>query len=190
MSPDGTGSNPAILGSETPVYNNTPSLVQGKFGEALNFTGNVFATVLPSPSILTPNEVTIDAWVNVQAIKGGVAYNNIFIEAVRTTATLPTRLLGLAVNGLAPQNASMPAVGALRGYVVTPSGLNEIDTCSGASERYMGSRGFHPQHNHGNAHLHQRERTSRNRCLWNSQPSRLNTEPNRHLHRARLKNRN
>ena len=128
VSPDETGCNPAILGSETPVYNNTPALVHGKFGGALNFTGNVFATVQPSQSILTPNEVTIDGWVNVQAIKGGVAYNNIFIEAVRTTATLPTRLLGLAVNGQTPINASSPAVGALRGYVVTPSGLNEIDT--------------------------------------------------------------
>jgi parallel beta-helix repeat protein len=128
VSPDATGDNPAILGSERPVYNNTPALVQGKFGEALNFTGNVFATVQPSPSILTPNEVTVDAWVNVQAIKSGVAYNNIFIEAVRTTATLPTRTLGLAVNGQAPTNSSSPAVGALRGYVVTPSGLNEIDT--------------------------------------------------------------
>ncbi|MGA2681047.1 MAG: NosD domain-containing protein [Candidatus Bathyarchaeia archaeon] len=128
VSPDATGNNPAILGSETPVYNNTPALVQGKFGGALNFTGNVFATVQPSPSLLTPYEVTIDAWVNVQAIKAGVAYNNIFIEAVRTTAALPTRLLGLAVNGQAPTNSSSPAIGALRGYVVTPSGLNEIDT--------------------------------------------------------------
>jgi parallel beta-helix repeat protein len=128
VSPDATGDNPAILGSETPVYNNTPGLVQGKFGEALNFTGNVFATVQPSPSLLTPNEVTIDAWVNIQAIKGGVAYNNIFIEAVRTTAKLPSRTLGLAINGVAPANASCPAVGVLRGYVVTPSGLNEIDT--------------------------------------------------------------
>jgi parallel beta-helix repeat protein len=128
VSPDGTGCNPAILGSETPVYNNTPALVQGKFGEALNFTGNVFATVQPSLSLLTPNDITIDAWVNVQAIKGGVPYNNIFIEAVRTTAALPTRLLGLAINGQTPENASSPAIGALRGYVVTPSGLNEIDT--------------------------------------------------------------
>jgi hypothetical protein len=128
VSPDAIGDNPAILGSETPVYNNTPGLVQGKFGEALNFTGNVFATVPPSPSILTPNEVTIDAWVNIQAIKPGVAYNNIFIEAVSTTAKLPTRTLGLAINGLAPTNASSPAIGVLRGYVVTASGLNEIDT--------------------------------------------------------------
>ncbi len=128
VSPDSTGNNPAILGSETPVYNNTPSLVQGKLGMALNFTGNVFATVLPSQSLLTPNEVTIDAWVNVQSIKAGVAYNNIYIEAVRTTAALPTRILGLAVNGQTPENSSSPQVGALRGYVVTPSGLNEIDT--------------------------------------------------------------
>ncbi|MGO8806557.1 MAG: NosD domain-containing protein [Candidatus Bathyarchaeia archaeon] len=128
VSPDSTGNNPAILGSETPVYNNTPGLVQGKFGEALNFTGNVFATVQTSPSLLTPNEITIDAWVNIQSIKSGVAYNNIYIEAVRTTAALPTRTLGLAINGQTPTNASSPVIGSLRGYVVTPSGLNEIDT--------------------------------------------------------------
>jgi len=128
VSPDSTGNNPAILGSETPVYNNTPALVPGKFGMALNFTGNVFATVQTSPTLLTPKEVTVDAWVNIQAIKAGVPYNNIFIEAQRTTAKLPSRTLGLAVNGQTPENASSPPVGALRGYVVTPNGLNEVDT--------------------------------------------------------------
>jgi parallel beta-helix repeat protein len=127
VTPDATGNNPAVLGSEIPSYNYTPALVPGKFGEALNFTGNAYATVHPSPSLETPEEVTVDAWVNVQAIKG-VPYNNIFIEAVRTTATLPTRTLGLAINGQTPENASSPPLGALRGYVVTPSGLNEIDT--------------------------------------------------------------
>jgi parallel beta-helix repeat protein len=127
VTPDATGNNPAVLGSETASYNYTPALVPGKFGEALNFTGNVYAAVHPSPSIETPEDVTIDAWVNVQAIKG-VPYNNIFIEAVRNTTTLPTRTLGIAVNGQTPENASSPPLGALRGYVVTPSGLNEIDT--------------------------------------------------------------
>lgn len=108
MTPDLTGNNPAVLGSTTAVYNYTPPLVQGKFGLALNFTGNAYAMVHPSPSILTPDEVTIDAWVNIQALKSGVVYNNIFIEAVRTTANLPTRTLGLAVNGEAPENASSP----------------------------------------------------------------------------------
>ena len=127
VTPDATGNNPAVLGSEIPSYNYTPALVPGKFGEALNFTGNAYATVHPSPSLETPGDVTIDAWVNVQAIKG-VPYNNIFIEAVRTTATEPTRTLGLAINGQTPENASSPPLGALRGYVVTPNGLNEIDT--------------------------------------------------------------
>lgn len=129
VTPDLTGNNPAILGSVTAVYNYTPPLVPGKFGLALNFTGNAYGMVHPSASILTPNDVTIDAWVNVQAIKD-VVYNNIFIEAVRTTATLPTRTLGLAVNGQAPENASSPPLGALRAYVLTPSGFNEIDTTS------------------------------------------------------------
>jgi parallel beta-helix repeat protein len=127
VSPDATGNNPAVLGSETASYNYTPALVPGKFGEALDFTGNVYAAVHPSPSLETSGDVTISAWVNVQAIKD-VGYDNIFIEAVRNTTTLPTRTLGLAVNGQAPENASSPPLGALRGYVVTPSGLNEIDT--------------------------------------------------------------
>ncbi|HMK94350.1 MAG TPA: right-handed parallel beta-helix repeat-containing protein [Candidatus Limnocylindrales bacterium] len=127
VTPDATGNNPAVLGSEIPSYNYTPALVPGKFGEALNFTGNAYATVHPSPSLETPEDVTISAWVNVQAIKD-VHYNNIFIEAVRNTTTLPTRTLGLAINGQAPENASSPPLGALRGYVATPSGLNEIDT--------------------------------------------------------------
>jgi parallel beta-helix repeat protein len=128
MTPDLTGNNPAVLGSTTAVYNYTPPLVPGKFGLALNFTGNAYAMVHPSSSILTPNDVTIDAWVNIQALKSGVVYNNIFIEAVRTTASLPTRTLGLAVNGQTPENASSPPLAALRGYVLTASGLNEIDT--------------------------------------------------------------
>jgi hypothetical protein len=129
VTPDATGNNPAVLGSVTAVYNYTPALVPGEFGKALKFTGNVYAAVHPSPSIETPEDVTIDAWVNVQAIKG-VPYNNIFIEAVRNTTTLPTRTLGLAINGQTPENSSSPPLGALRGYVVTPSGLNEVDTTS------------------------------------------------------------
>ena len=128
VTPDEMGNNPAVLGSETAVYNYTPAQVPGKFGQALDFNGNVYAAVHPSLSLETPNEVTIDAWINLQEIKSGVAYNNIFIEALRTTAALPTRTLGLAINGETPENTSAPAIGALRGYVVTLNGLNEIVT--------------------------------------------------------------
>jgi parallel beta-helix repeat protein len=128
VAPDITGNNPAVLGSVTGVYNYTPARVEGKFGNALSFNGNTYAAVQPSPSLETPNEVTVDVWVNVPEIKSNVPYNNILIEAVRTTAALPTRTLGLAVNGETPSNDSSPPIGVLRAYVMTPSGFNEIDT--------------------------------------------------------------
>ncbi len=128
VAPDSTGNNPAVLGSTTGVYNYTPARVQGKFGDALSFNGNTYAAVQPSPSLETPNGVTVDVWVNVPEIKAGVAYNNILIEAVRSTAPLPPRTFGVAINGEAPSNASSPPIGVLRAYVMTPSGFNEIDT--------------------------------------------------------------
>ncbi len=125
---DQTVNNPAILGSMTRIYNYTPAVVPGKFGNAFLFDGNTFAAVNTSPTLETPNDVTIDAWVNVPAIKN-VSYNNILIEAVRTPTTVyPIRTLGVAVNGETPSNASSPPLGALRAYVMTSSGLNEIDT--------------------------------------------------------------
>jgi parallel beta-helix repeat protein len=127
VTPDATGNNPAVLGSVTGVYNYTPGQVPGKFGNALSFNGNTYASVPPSPSLDNQNDVTVDAWVKVTEIKG-VPYNNILIEALRTTGSLPTRTLGLAINGEEPVNDSSPPQGALRAYVLTPSGFNEIDT--------------------------------------------------------------
>jgi hypothetical protein len=124
---DSTGNNPAVLGSVTGVYNYTPARVEGKFDAALSFNGNTYASVQPSPSLETPNDVTVDAWVNVPSIKG-VPYDNILIEAIRTPAALPTRTLGLAVNGETPSNDSSPPMGALRAYVRTTDGFSEIDT--------------------------------------------------------------
>jgi hypothetical protein len=128
VTPDATGNNPAVLASVGENYSYTPLIVPGKVGEALSFTGNAFAYVPVSASILTPEEITISAWVNIQSIKG-VPYNNIFIEAVRTTAKLPLRTMGVAINGEASENASSPPLGAIRAYVVTQNGvLNEIIT--------------------------------------------------------------
>ena len=128
VTPDSTGNNPAILGGASGGNSFTPIQVQGKFGEALSFNGQYYAFVPPSASLQTPQEVTIDAWVNVQQIKD-VAYNNIIVECIRTTLPLPTRTLGLAINGETPQNTSSPPIAALRGYVMTQNGvLNEIDT--------------------------------------------------------------
>ena len=129
VAPDSTGNNPAVLASTVGNLSYVPQQVQSKFGQALSFTGVSYAFVPPSPSLLTPEEVTIDAWVNVQQIKQNVSYNNILIECIRTTASLPARTLGIAVNGETPQNSSSPPIAALRGYVMTQKGvLNEIDT--------------------------------------------------------------
>jgi parallel beta-helix repeat protein len=126
--PDSTGNNPAVLASTVGNKSFTPAQVPGKFGQALSFDGAAYAFVPPSASLQTPQEVTIDAWVNVQQIKD-VAYNNILVECVRTTLPLPTRTVGVAINGETPQNASSPVLGAIRGYVTTQNGvLNEIDT--------------------------------------------------------------
>jgi parallel beta-helix repeat protein len=125
--PDSTGNNPAILASTVGNKTFTPVQVQGKFGSALDFDGAAYAFVPPSASLQTPQEVTIDAWVNVQQLKD-VAYNNILVECVRTTLPLPTRTVGVAINGETPQNASSPVLASIRGYVTTQNGLNEIDT--------------------------------------------------------------
>ena len=126
--PDSTSNNPAVLASTAGTKSYVPEQVQGKFGQALSFDGLSYAFVSPSPSLQTPKEVTIDAWVNVQQIKD-VPYNNLIVECLRTTASLPDRTLGIAINGETPQNSSSPPVAALRGYVMTQNGvLNEIDT--------------------------------------------------------------
>ena len=80
VTPDQTGNNPAELGSMTKIYNYTPNTIPGKFGSAFHFDGNTFAAVHTSPAIETPNDVTIDCWVNVPEIKN-VSYNNILIRS-------------------------------------------------------------------------------------------------------------
>jgi hypothetical protein len=118
-----------VLGSTNGNKSFNPALVDGEFGKALRFNGEAYVNVRVAPSIETLNDLTIDTWVNVQSFKENVAYNNIIVEVVRTTDAIPTRTLGLAVNGAEPQNASSPVIGALRSYVYTKKeGFNEITT--------------------------------------------------------------
>jgi parallel beta-helix repeat protein len=126
VTPDKTGLNPAIVGSSTGDASYTPKLVDGKFGKALSFDGAAYVSVPVSLSLEIPEETTIDAWINVQQFND-VEYNNIVVECVRTRASLPERTFGLAVNGQTSDNGSLP-VGALRAYVATNEGLNEIVT--------------------------------------------------------------
>ncbi len=127
VSPDSTGNNPAVLGSITAAKSYVPQTVPGQVGDALAFDGQQYVNVLESPSLEIGGEVTVDVWVNVQAYKD-IPYNNILVMARRTPEALPTRTFGVAINGEAPQNSSSPEVGAIRGYVQTPDGLNEIVT--------------------------------------------------------------
>jgi hypothetical protein len=123
---DLTGNNPAVLGSITATQSYIPQTVPGEKGQALEFDGQMYVNVLDSPT-LELTEATIDVWVNVQDFKD-IPYNNIIVQARRTAEALPTRTFGLAINGEEPTNSSSPPVGALRGYVQTSEGLNEIDT--------------------------------------------------------------
>jgi nitrous oxidase accessory protein len=126
VTPDETGLNPAVVGSTAGTVSYTPKLVDGEVGKALSFDGAAYVSVPMSPSLEITGEITIDAWVNVQQFKN-VEYNNIVVEATRSRASLPDRTLGLAINGVASADGSIP-VGALRGYVATADGLNEIVT--------------------------------------------------------------
>ena len=127
VTPDAMGLNNAILGSASGNVNFTPALVPGKFGNALSFDGWAYVYVPPSPSLEIRNEITIDAWVCFTAFKN-VTYCNILIQALREDINYPHRIVGLAVNGMEPENSSSPVVGALCGYVVTEDGFNEIVT--------------------------------------------------------------
>ena len=126
--PDATGNNPASMGQTQGNLSFTPVQVEGKFGKALSFNGETYVSVPATPKLEITSEITIDAWVNVQEFKN-VAYNNIFVEAIRGTASLPVRVVGLAVCGLSAKNNTVVPQGALIGSLYTQTGeLNEIAT--------------------------------------------------------------
>jgi parallel beta-helix repeat protein len=128
ITPDAMGLNNAILGSAWEDISFTPNLVEGKFGNALSFDGWAYVYVPPSPSLEIREEITIDAWVNFKEFKN-VTYSNIVIQSLREDTEYPHRIVGLAVNGMEPENSTSPVVGALRGYVLTDTeGFNEIVT--------------------------------------------------------------
>ena len=133
ISPDQTGKNPAILGSEGRDRSYLPQTVPGEVGEALAFDGQQYVNVLLSPSMEISGEVTVDVWINVQDYKE-IPYNNIIVDARRGPESYPNRTFGVALNGEPPQNSSSAEVGAIRGYILTSEGLNEIVTTHSAIE--------------------------------------------------------
>lgn len=126
ISEDSIGDNDAILGSSSGDISYTPSLVEGKFGNCLSFDGRAYVYVPASPSLEIQDEITIEAWIFVNEFKN-VAYNNILIQSIREEKAYPKRIIGLALNGLKPENNSSLHIGSLRGYVTTDmDGFNEI----------------------------------------------------------------
>jgi len=141
--PDATGQNPGILVSAPEA----PALVDGKFDKALSFDGNngVYVPIrflvgfppAPQPiyipistSLDVPEELKIEAWINVHDFKN-VTYNNIVIKCTRSDVSWEnvTRVYGIAVKAGISENGHTVSVGALSGYVYTDAGgLNEIVT--------------------------------------------------------------
>lgn len=124
--PDATGNNP-IMFSPIPYL---PNIVPGKFGQALNFTFYPYGVALASPSLDVTTDITISAWINIISFENST-YNNIFVQTADTLDG-PTRIYGLAVNGLSPANATSGPQGAVCGYLRTDSGYNEIVTLTSA----------------------------------------------------------
>jgi hypothetical protein len=84
-----------------------------------------------SPSLDLSGDFTIDSWIKVTSFENST-YNNILVESTDTLNPNPSRLWGLAVNGLSPSNATSGPLGAVCGYVYTDSGYNEIVTTTSA----------------------------------------------------------
>ena len=124
---DATGKNPIVF-SPIPYM---PNLVQGKFGQAMNFSFYPYGMAYASPSLDVSGDLTIDSWVKVTEFENST-YNNILVLSSATLNPYPTRLYGLAVNGLFPSNATSGPLGAVCGYVYTEAGYNEIVTLTPA----------------------------------------------------------
>ncbi len=142
ITPDTTGVNPGIV-SGTPQ----PSLVDGKFGQAMQFNGNNIVYIpikfvvgfppMPQPMYIpiSPNldiqkYFQVDAWINVPGYKNAT-YNNILVKCNHPDQACSwqntQRILGLAIRAGIPQNGVVQ--GALSGFLLTDSGGgNEIVT--------------------------------------------------------------
>ena len=136
--PDAAGYNHGTVGGEP-----SPTLVKGKFDNALDFNQGSFVYVpirflvgfpptpepiyIPvSPSLDIQKELKIEAWINVKALTNA-SYNNIVVKVTRTGPEIEDviRVFGLAVK-LSPEQDGK---GVLSGCVFTDSnGFNEVLT--------------------------------------------------------------
>jgi len=142
ITPDKTGINNGIV-----AYN--PSLVDGKFGKAMQFNGTNFVYIpikfivgfpptpqpiyIPiSPNLDIQKYVDITAWINIPGYKNAT-YNNILVkcnhpdQAAAWQNTI--RELGIAIRAGVPGPGENYVQGALSGFVTTDqTGFNEIVT--------------------------------------------------------------
>jgi nitrous oxidase accessory protein len=127
VTPDSLGNNPIVVENYHGVII-SPKLVSGVSGNALQFNGSDYAYVGATPTLDIRGEFTVSAWINYPQYKD-VEYNLVITECLRGQSGYPTRIWGLAVNGVAPTNSEQPVLGALRGFFLDDKGvLNEIDT--------------------------------------------------------------
>ena len=138
---DTTGVNNGIVAGHPDL----PAIVDGKFGNAFQFSGDNFvyvpikfvvgfpptpqAVYMPiSPNLDIQKYVQVEAWINVSGFKN-VTYNNIVVKCNHPdqacTWQNTTRVLGLSLRA-GPSSDSV-VEGALSGYILTDSGgANEI----------------------------------------------------------------
>jgi len=136
--PDAAGYSHGTVGGEP-----APTLVEGKFDKALDFSQGSFVYVpirflvgfppTPEPTYIPVStnldiqkELKIEAWINVKAFTNA-SYNNIVVKVTRTGPEIEdvTRIFGLAVKPSTEQDEK----GVLSGCVFTDSsGFNEILT--------------------------------------------------------------
>jgi hypothetical protein len=125
ITPDATGINNGTLAGSPP-----PTLVEGKFGQALSFNGADFLFVTISPSLDFQSEFTIEAWINVKAFRNNT-HNNILVKSTRDGPDWihASRIVGLAVKaGLEQDGVEVPQ-GGLGAFVFTDeSGFSEVVT--------------------------------------------------------------
>jgi len=127
VTPDALGNNHIVVENYHGVIV-SPKLVPGEQNNALKFNGSDYAYVGASPTLNIHGEFTVSAWINYPQYKD-VEYNLVITECLRLQTSYPTRIWGLAVNGVANTTSSQPVLGALRGFFLDDKGvLNEIDT--------------------------------------------------------------
>ena len=144
ITPDSTGANTGTLAGDP-----HPSLVEGKFGNAMQFNGEnaiyvPIKFVVGFPPMDEPMYVpistdldikqyfTIEAWINVPGYTNAT-YNNILVKCDHPDQECAwqktERVLGLALRASTPEDGEQYVEGALSGFAMTESGgFNEIIT--------------------------------------------------------------